>query len=147
MRATALALVILLTPNGISFAAPFTCDFDSPSASSQNAFSCKVETTTDPTKEVTKCRKDYSATLFGQCDGVQPGGVDQLVCFFANPATPPNPSAKYLIEQPGVYVVAREWTGTIPPSSASIVVEYKDGTISSRVSCTADPLPINEQKK
>lgn len=143
MRTIALSIFIILTAIGFSNAAPFTCTFNT-KADSPDDFSCKVETTTDWTKEATKCRQDYSDILFGQCDGRQPGGADQLICYFANPASPPNLNGKNLIDQPGVYATVIEWTGTFPPSAAPIVFDYKDGRARRTVSCTPDQLSTNK---
>jgi hypothetical protein len=143
MRTIALSIFITLAAKGFSSAAPFTCQFNT-KTDSPNGFSCKVETTTDWTKETTKCRQDYSDTLFGQCDGLQPGGVDQLICYFANPANPPNLNTKDLINQPGVYATVIEWTGTLPPSAAPMVFEYKDGASRRLVSCMPDQFPTNK---
>ncbi len=123
MRGISLTALLILSAQGFCNAATFDCEF-SPKTGSQNNFSCKVDTSVDWHNEQTKCRQDYSSTLFGQCDGRSPGGTNQLICYFASPTSPPNLDANSIIGQAGVYSVGVEWIG-FPPSTASIVLENK----------------------
>src|SRR5271156_4199504 len=126
MRATAISVIFILSTTGFSNAASFTCMFGT-EIGSPNGNSCTVETTTNWANETTKCRQDYSDTLFGECLGLQPGGTDQLLCYFATPVTPPmDPRIRNLSEQPSVRAVAIELTGTFPPSKAPMVFHYKN---------------------
>ena len=143
MRMAALSVLAILAANGFANASPFTCTFGA--ESSPNDFSCAVETTTDWTKETIKCRKDFSDTLFGECFGRQPGGVDQLVCYYAAPVNPPlDPRGDDLIDKPSVRAVTIQWTGTFPPSAAPMLFYYKDASASRLISCTPNQLPASK---
>lgn len=133
MRTISLSMLLLLAVEASCYAATFECEF-SPATGQQNGASCQVDTTAD-LKNAAKCSQNYSATLFAQCAGRAPGGVDQLICYFANPANPPNLNVKDPIELPGVYVSTIEWTGTVPPSAAPVVLDYKDAEGRYWVSC------------
>jgi hypothetical protein len=132
MPKVSLIILLILAANGFCNAATFECQF-SPKAGDENS-SCQVDTAVD--WKLNKCRQDYSGTLFARCDGRSPGGVNQLICYFANPANPPNLDAKSIINQAGVDAVAIEWLGTFPPSAgAPLVLDYKDGEKARSVSC------------
>lgn len=136
MRAISLSVLFILAVEGFAHAATFQCEFIA-KAGSQSDFSCPVDTTASLTAEVGKCRQDFSATLFGECDGRSPGGVNQLICYFASPANPPNLVPTSIIDQAGVYAVAIEWTDwTVGQSIPPIVFDYKDGQNSRTITCT-----------
>jgi hypothetical protein len=130
MPKVSLIILLVLAGNGICNAKTFECQF-SPKSGDGNS-SCRVDTAADWRSN--KCRQDYSDTLFARCDG-RPG-LDQLVCYFANPTNPPNLDAKSIIKQAGVNAVAIEMLDTFPASAgAPLVLEYKDGKNARYVTC------------
>jgi hypothetical protein len=130
MPKVSLVILLSLAANGFCNAATFECQFSANAGGESR--SCRVDTTAD--WKLNKCRQDYSATLFARCDGRLAG--DQFICYFANPANPPNLDAESVINQAGVDAVAIEWLGTFPPSAgAPLVLDYKDGKDARSVSC------------
>ena len=130
MSKVSLIILLILAGSGFCNAATFECQF-SPKSGNENS-SCMVDTTAD--WKLNKCRQDYSATLFARCDGRFAG--DQLICYFANPANPPNLDLKSVINQAGVDAVAIEWLGTFPPSTgAPLTLDYKDGKDPRSITC------------
>lgn len=133
MRKVLAGALLIVAGHSFCKAAVFECEF-SPKGADQNGYSCRVDTAAEWKTEPKKCRQDYSVTLFGECAGRSPGGVNQLICYFANPASPPNLDVKSVIAQAGVYAVAIEWV-SFPPSVGPIVLDYKDGQNARSISC------------
>jgi hypothetical protein len=135
MRMTSWSILLLLAVGGSANAASFQCEFSefSPQTGTKNDSSCAVDTTADLTAEAGKCRQNFPNMLFGECDGRSPGGTNQLICYFASQMNPPNLNITSVIDQAGVYAVAIEWI--VGQSTASIVLDHKDGAKSRSVAC------------
>lgn len=135
MRGTSLTVLLTLAVQECCNAAPIYCNF-TPQAGSQSEFSCILDTTADWKDDQKKCRQDYSGTLFAQCSVRSPdGGTKQLICYFANPISPPNLNAGSVINQTGVYAVAIEWISS-PSAIDSLVFDYKDGQDALSITCS-----------
>jgi hypothetical protein len=132
MRPIPLAVFLILVTGGFSYAATFECQF---APGQGSGASCAVDTKAD-LNTASKCLQNYSATLFAQCVGRQTGSGDQLLCFFGNPANPPNLGPHSVVDDQA-YAVAIEWASTLGATGVQAMhFAYKDAQQSYSVDCS-----------